>query len=179
MRKLIIGILLLITFSLVQAAESRLRLINPKGSNLKLIHLQTVDGNTAKFKGQVWVAGVFEVSWPDSGGNRRYLSYHLIPDKASIAKLPYFDFKDSQYHNTYHVQDINLKNGEAALRLVVNKKRADRFLQHRINQVKVNGKFLINTYVAGVECDSYWANANLIAYEKPKKLASVKSLGGC
>jgi hypothetical protein len=180
MRKFAFGIIFLITFSFAQAGENEMHLIQPKAINLKLLHLQRVDGTAAKFKGKVWIAGTFIGRWADYGEQNRTLEYLLVPDAASIAKLPYFAHIDSQYHINYRVIKIYPKNGKTALRMSVGEDKAKRLLQHKIGKVKATGKFLIEAYEVGVECDAPWASANIIGFEKPDNLAAnLNAPEGC
>jgi len=182
MNKLALLISFLFAWSLATAKEQQIRLVHPKGSNLKLIEIKRDAELFAKFKGQSWISGTFVAKWPEGSDNQtsKNIEYFLVPDSASISKLPYFELKDPPYFLRYRVKTIELQNGENALRITVSKKQADNLLEHKTNKVKTTGGFLIEAYVVGVECDAPWARANLVKFKKPDKLASnLKEPEGC
>jgi hypothetical protein len=180
--KFILCLILLIASSLASASGESMHIVHPKGTQLKLVELKTNPDTLAKFTGQVWITGTFIGRWPAGETNNAYKTpdYFLVPDTTSIAKLPYFVLKESPYLNSYRVKIIDLQNGEVALHMVVSEEDASRLLQRKVNKVKAIGKFLIEAYVVGVECDAPWAHANLVRFEKPDKLAAfLKVPEGC
>lgn len=106
--------------------------------------------------------------------------YLLVPDRGSIDQLPYFMLSEPPYFNQYKVRSIELLNGVEALRIAAGEERVRRLLQRRVNHVRVNGRFLIDQYVVGVECDAPWAKALLVKAELPEQVANYNAVPeGC
>jgi hypothetical protein len=183
MNKFVFLFALFVASSLASAEENHMRLIKPKGTELKLLELKRDTDLFAKFNGKTWISGTFVAEWPEKVDGEDEIfnpQYLIIPDATSIAKLPYFRFKDATYLNNYPIKTIDLENGETALNLTANKRDATRFLEHEINKIEVTGKFLIESYIVGVECDSPWARANLVKFKKPNNPSSnLKAPDGC
>jgi len=178
MKNLLALLLLIFATTAVPAEDQRMHLVQPKGtrSGLKLMQLQRQNDLFAKFDGQVWVSGTFVARWPDGATNMAYKSpdYLLVPDAAAITKLPYFVLKEAPYFNSYRVRVIDLLNGEDALRIVVSSEDAKRILERKVNSIRATGRFLIKTYVVGVECDASWAKAVLIKADLPEQVALAR-----
>lgn len=157
------------------AGDERMRLVHPRGTDLKLAQLQRENDLFAKFNGQVLVTGTFVGRWPAGASAQAYKTpdYVLVPDSASVARLPYFVLKEPPYFNSYRVRTIDLENGEVALRMAVGEVKAKQLLERKVNTVRVTGAFLIEAYVVGVECDAPWARAILVKVELPDQLAAA------
>lgn len=182
MNKFVLLLSFLLACSLASAEQQKMRLIHPKGSNLKLIEIKRDTDLFAKFKGQSWISGTFVAKWPEGSEieTPNNIEYLLVPDSASISNLPYFVLKDPPYFLRYRVKTIELQNGENALRMTVSEKQANNLLEHKTNKIKASGSFLIEAYIVGVECDAPWARANFVKFKKPDKLASnLKEPEGC
>jgi hypothetical protein len=177
MKKYLAAALFLLAFSLANAEGQATRLVQPKGTanDLKLAELKKKEGLLAKFSGQTWISGTFVVQWPAGASAMAYKTpdYKLIPDSASTSKLPHFIISDPPYKNSYKVKDIDIQNGEEALRLTFSAELAKRILERKTDSIRVTGRFLIESYVVGVECDAPWANANLVKADLPDQLAKV------
>ncbi|MBX9660286.1 MAG: hypothetical protein K2X00_17140 [Nitrospiraceae bacterium] len=142
---------------------------------MTLVQLQREDDLFAKFSGQTWVTGTVVGRWPAGAKNTAYKApeYMLVPDARSVAKLPYFQLKDPSYFNKYRVQVIDLQNGESAIRMAVGAEKAERLLMRKTNVVRATGKFLIESFVVGVECDAPWARGILVKAEVPTQIAAI------
>ena len=67
-----------------------------------------------------------------------------------------------------------------ALHIAVGEEQTRRLLERRVNHVWANGRFLIEQYVVGVECDAPWARGVLVKAEVPEQVAQYKAVpGGC
>lgn len=185
MKKYFVTAIFLFAFSLTNAEGQATRLVQPKGTekDLKLTELKNTDDFFAKFSGQIWLNGTFVVHWPAGASAMAYKTpdYKLVPDTASISKLPHFVINDPPYKNSYKVRDIEIQNGEEALRLAFNDVSVKKILERKTNSIRVTGRFLIESYVVGVECDAPWARANLVKADLPDQvvLAHHKVQEGC
>jgi hypothetical protein len=172
-----IGLLLLSAATLHAEGQATRSLIQPKGtaSDLKLTELKNKDELLAKFSGQTWVNGTFVVRWPAGAGATadRTPDYVLVPDPASISILPHFRIIDPPFKNSYKVKGIEIQNGAVALRLAFTEATAKKILEHKANSIRVTGRFLIESYEVGVECDAPWARASLVKADLPDQLAVV------
>lgn len=174
--------LILFASAAVSAENQRMHLVQPKGVELVLTKLVRANDLFAEFSGQVWVAGTVVGRWPAGATNKNYKEpdYLLVPDRDSVAKLPYFVLREPPYFNQYKVRSIALFNGANALRIAAGEVQTRRLLERRANQVRVMGRFLIEDYVVGVECDASWAKAVLVKAELPDKEARFNTLQeGC
>ena len=112
--------------------------------------------------------------------NDKEPDFLLMPDRDSIAQLPYFVLREPPYFNQYKVRSIILVNGSDALRIAAGDEQLRKLLERRVNHVRTTGKFLIEQYVVGVECDAPWARAILIKAELPDQVATLQSVReGC
>ncbi len=173
--KAFIAVFALLFFVAVQAADDqRMRLVQLKQAQLVLMKLVRKDDLFAKFSGQVWVSGTVIGRWPEGATNMDYKEpeYILVPDEASRVGLPYFVLRDPPYFNRYMVRTITLLNGREALRKAVGERQAQRLYEKRVNHVRATGRFLIDQYIVGVECDAPWATGNLVDVESPERVAS-------
>jgi hypothetical protein len=178
MKKYLAIFLLLLATAMAHAKGQATRhLIQPKGTanELKLAELENKNDLFAKFSGKAWVSGTFVVRWPAGAAAMAYKTpdYVLVPDPASVARLPYFAISDPPYKNSYKVRNIEILNGEEALRLAFTDAAAKKILERKTNSVHVTGKFLIQSYVVGVECDEPWARAIFVKANLPDQLALV------
>ena len=152
-------------------------LIQPKGtaSDLKLKELKNKNDLLAKFNGQTWVSGTFVVRWPAGAGATadKTPDYVLVPDPASMSSLPHFRIIDPPFKHSYKVRDIEIQNGAVALRLAFTEAAARKILDRKANSIRVTGRFLVEGYEVGVECDAPWARAALVKVDLPDQLAVV------
>lgn len=169
--------LLLLSAATLRAEGEVTRLIQPKAtaSDLKLTELKNKDDLLAKFSGQTWVTGTFVVRWPAGAGATAYKTpdYVLVPDPAAISILPHFRIIDPPFKHSYKVKDIEIQNGAVALRLAFTEATAKKILERKANSIRVTGRFLIESYEVGVECDAPWARASLVKADLPDQLAVV------
>ncbi len=185
MKRLLVLLLVLLITSTGFAQGERMRLVKPKSSSevLTLLQLQRKPDLVAQFNGQVWVAGTFVVRWPAGKDARVYREpdYLLIPDSVSTAQLPHFVYRDGSYVGSYKVRTITVQNGKEAAGIAFVPGDVERILQRKVNSVSVTGRFLIEAYSVGVECDAPWAKAVLVKAELPGQLALAhrKVLEGC
>lgn len=166
----------------VVAEDQRMHLIQPKGTELVLLKLGQDNDLYAKYAGHVWVSGSVVGRWPAAATNMsdKEPDYLLIPDQASGAQLPYFVLREHPYFNQYRVRSITLLNGPQAVRLAVGEQQARRLHERRVNHVRATGRFLIEQYVVGVECDAPWARAVLVRAELPDQVARHQAVPeGC
>ena len=157
------------------AAGERMRLVQPKDTELTLLKLVRGEDLSASYSGRLWISGTFVGRWPLGATDLREKEpeYLLVPAQESIDRLPYFVLKEPPYFNRYKVRAISLVNGREALRRAVTEAEARRLLERRVNHVRSTGSFLIEAYVVGVECDAPWARAVLVRSELPEQLASA------
>ena len=182
MKRLLVLMALACTSVASQADGATTRLVQPKGSELKLVLLKNNNELSASFSGQVWVTGTFHGRWPAGAGALAYTSpeYVLLPDSASKSALPHFVIKDPPHVLSYKVRSIEIENGEEALRLAVGDAGAQRLIDRKANSVRATGRFQIHSLVVGVECDAPWAKAKVLRVEIPEKIATHQKLSeGC
>jgi hypothetical protein len=163
---------LLATCMSAGAAEERMHLVQPNGGGLALVQLERENNLFAKFSGQTWVTGTFVGHWP--GGTKSKATtpeYLLVPDKSSSAGLPYFVLKEPPYFHRYLVDAIDVENGETTLHMVISQEKADRLLKRKVDAVRATGRFLVENFIVGVECDAPWARAVLVKAQLPSQVA--------
>lgn len=155
-------------------SEESLRLIVPPGAGLQLVSKSHTDIE-AKFAGTMWVSGVFLAEWETGVDSKteNLTEFWIVPDRATIAKLPHFA--------GYDVTAIQVEHGLTALKIVLGPATAAAFAAHKISKAKAQGRFQIDGYSLGVECDAPWAKARMIAIDPPhvaltKKLVNAQ---GC
>lgn len=181
----VVGIALyLVVGSATPAEGQRMHLVQPKGPELVLTKLVRTNDLFAKFAGKVTVTGTVVGRWPDGATNMNYKEpdYLLVPDPSSVAQLPYFVLREPPYFNQYKVRTIELLNGSDALRIAVGEVQTRRLLERRVNHVQAAGRFLVEQYVVGVECDAPWARARaiLLKAEVPEQVAQYRAVPeGC
>ena len=178
MNKYFASVLLLLATMMANAeGQATRRLVQPRetAGELKLTELQNKDDLFAKFSGETWVNGTFVARWPGGAAAKAYKTpdYLLVPNSASISKLPYFVISDPTFKNSYKIRVIEILNGEDALRLAFKNEAVTKILERKTNSVRVTGRFLIQGYVVGVECDAPWARANIVKADLPDQLALV------
>jgi hypothetical protein len=169
------ALLITLVFSCAQATagDERMRLVEPRETELTLLKLVREIDLSASYSGRIWITGTFVGRWPLGATDLREKEpeYLLVPDRKSIEKLPYFVLKEPPYFNRYKVRAISVVNGKQALHRAVSEADARRLLERRVNHVRSSGSFLIEEYVVGVECDAPWARAVLVRSELPEQLA--------
>jgi hypothetical protein len=147
-------------------------LIQPAGSGL---HLKKVDGLSAEFGGSTWVAGAVSAKWPlGEGGHREddISEVVLVPTADAAKRLPHFA--------RYGVREIEIANEKEALARVFGPDDALRFSRREVKTLRAKGRFLIDRYEVGVECDWPWARARLVRAEVPgRHLRSGDADDGC
>ena len=139
-------------------ASDPLPLVQSPGADLTLVRRDEVR-TIAEYKGQTHVSGTLVAQWipgvDEETDNTR--QYHLVPFAETAAKLPHFQ--------GYPVQQIELTNGFAALRMVAGSQVADQFAEKRAKVIRIEGTFVLGEYVVGVECDAQWAKAIVVKAE--------------
>lgn len=165
--------LFLLAGASLPAEDQHMHLIHPKGVALVLTKLVRSNDHFATFSGRVWVTGTVIGRWPAGAMNLadKEPDYILVPDHGSVEQLPYFVLREPPHFNEYKVRSIQLLNGAEALRIAAGDEQVRRLLERRVNHVRVNGRFLIDEYMVGVECDAPWAKALLVKAELPERLA--------
>jgi hypothetical protein len=155
-----------------------MRLIEPAGTQLVLHKLVRDQDLFAKYGGQAWVSGTVVARWTTGAMNlkEKEPEYLLIPDPVSAAQLPHFMLLEPPHFLHYKVQLISLINGVEALRLAAGEIQVRRLLERRVNQIRTSGRFLIEQYVVGVECDAPWAKAVLVRAQLPEFAAQHQSI---
>ncbi len=159
-----------------------MQLIQPRGTDLVVLKLDRDNDLYAKFAGQVWVAGTVIGQWPAGAKNmsEKEPEVLLVPDSRSADSLPHFVLREPPYFNQYKVRSITLLNGHKALQLAVGDRQMRRLLDRRVNHVRATGRFLVEQYVVGVECDAPWSKAVLVKAELPEQTAKLQfAPGGC
>jgi hypothetical protein len=182
MKRLLVLLAAFVTSVACLADGATTKLIQPTGSELKLVELKTKDDLFAKFSGKVWVTGTFYGRWPAGAAALAHETpeYVVLPDRASKAALPHFVIKSPPYENSYKVRSIEIENEEDALRLAVGNAAAQRLLDRKTDSVRATGRFQIESLVVGVECDAPWAKAKVVRVDLPEKVAAHQKLSeGC
>lgn len=179
MRTFVLLVLILFTSASASAADLRMHLVHPEGSDLTLTELNRGNDLHAKFAGQVWVSGTVIGRWPGPDGatnmNYKEPDFVLVPDSESIVRLPYFFLREPRYFHRYEVRSIEMLNGASALRMAAGDEPVRKLLERRVNHVRISGRFLIEQYVVGVECDAPWARAVLVRVEQAEQTAKLRS----
>jgi hypothetical protein len=164
------------------AEDQRMHLVQPKGVALVLTKLVRANDLFAEFSGKVWVTGTVIGRWSTVAMNTtdKEPDYLLVPDQGSVDQLPYFVLHEPPYFNRYKVRSIELLNGAEALRIAAGEEQVRRLLERRVIQVRMNGRFLIDQYVVGVECDAPWAKALLVKADSSQQVAKYNAVPeGC
>lgn len=167
------AMLAIVAFTMVQAHAQHARLVVPQGSALSPVRVNVKDGVDATFKGRTWITGTMIGTWNGGAADSVAPSpdFLIVPDSKSAARLPHFTIRDSARLLRYKVRSVELLNGVEAIRLAVGEARARQLMDRQVNSVRVAGKFLIEKYEVGVECDAPWAKAIMIDAKLPDKVA--------
>lgn len=165
-----------------QSQEAASRLVQPTGTSLKLVDLRNTQELRAEFSGAVWIEGTLIVEWTD--GSERAANpapeYRIVPKATSKARLPYFVVNDPPYRNSYKVRSIEIENGDEALLLAIGREAAERFIEQKRSVVRVTGRFQLEAFSVGVECDAAWAKAKVLRVQLPKNGAKSQTTSeGC
>lgn len=180
--KRIFVLVMMIFATLAGHAEAFKTLVQSKNSDLKLVELRKKDELFAKFSGYVWVTGTLYGRWPAGAGALSYAApeYTFVTDNASKLSLPHFLVKDPPYVSRYKVESIEIENGEDAVRLALGNAAALRLLDRRTDSIRATGRFQLQSFEMGVECDATWAKAKITRVEIPEKVAAhQKPWEGC
>jgi hypothetical protein len=167
----------LLLFALLSASataqQGRVRLIHPEPRNLVAVSVSRVNDVHASFAGSQWVTGTVYGRWPGGALSKQFkdLDVIFVPDSATAAALPHLNITHETGTNRHTVTVVDLLNGLEALRMAVSPDQYRRLLERRVNHVRATGRFLIESYVVGVECDAPWARARLVGAELPEQLA--------
>lgn len=168
--------------ALAVPAEAITTLVQSKNSDWKLVEFRKKDELFAKFSGYVWVTGTLYGRWPEGAGALSYAApeYVLVTDKASKLALPHFLVRDPPYINRYKVESIEIENGEEAVMLAAGNAAAQKLLDRKTDSIRATGRFQLESFEMGVECDATWAKAKIARIEIPDKVAShQKPWEGC
>lgn len=165
-----------------QAEEVSSRLVQPKGSAFKLGDLKNTQELRAEFTGKAWVDGTLFGKWAE--GSESVIDatpeYTLIPSHASSLTLPYFVITDPPHRNSYRIRSIEIENGEHALRVIIGSAAAQRFIERKKGTVRVTGRFQLESFAVGVECDAAWAKAKVSQVQLPSRaVRPQKTVEGC
>jgi hypothetical protein len=154
---------LLLANSVVLSEEVASRLIQPMGSSLKLVELKNAEELRAEFSGTAWIEGTLFGEWTE--GSYRIENavpeYTLVPNTASKVRLPHFVINAPPYLNSYKVKSIEIENGSEALQLAIGRVATQRFIERKRGLVRVTGRFQLESFSVGVECDVAWAKAKV------------------
>ena len=173
MAHIVVTLLLSLLSTVALAQQGRVTLVHPQPSELVVLSVSRVNDVNASFGGAMWVTGTVYGRWPAGALNKdsKEPDVLLIPDKAAAAALPYFTITHETGVNRYRVTTIDLVNPLEALRKAVGPDQYRRLLERRVNQVRATGRFRIEDYLVGVECDAPWSRARLIEAELPEQQA--------
>ncbi len=182
MKELLVFLAVVLAGTASHAGEAMRALVQPKTSELKLVELRKKDELFAKFSGSIWITGTLYGRWTAGAGALadKTPEYVVLPDKASKSVLPHFLIKDPPYVNRYKVRSIEIENGEDAIRLAMGNVAAQRLLDRKIDSIRATGRFQLQSFAMGVECDTTWAKAKIKRVEMPEKVAThLKLSEGC
>lgn len=158
MHRVITAALLASVFNLAAASDQR-PLIEPKNTGLVVARVERKEALFAEFEGRTWITGTLVAQW-GLDVDEDMPDFKLVPDAASIRRLPYFA--------DYPLRQIDIENGAEALRMAVGSAMATRLQSKRIRVVRAKGTFLITQYIVGVECDAPWARAVVVEAKVPQ-----------
>ena len=149
----------------------QLELLQPQGSGLVLAKLRSGPDLSAAFAGELRVTGTLIGIWPDGAINSTPTGpeYVLVLDKESSATTPHFVSLQQPRSIPYNVRSISITNGSSVLRNLAGRKRFERLIQARVDDVRITGQFVLDNVVVGVECDVAWAKARLVKSEVPSR----------
>jgi hypothetical protein len=155
-----------------------MHIVSSQQKSLKLTELVLKNDTQARFNGKMKIAGTLVAKWyvNESGDYSSSPEYVIVPDKMTVAALPYFYLDEPPYFRRYKVTTIDIENGEQAIRLVAGDQVSTRFLNKRTPTVKITGSFLISHYSVGVECDAPWAKARVESFSRPSQFAKHQNL---
>nr|WP_315478950.1 hypothetical protein [uncultured Rhodoferax sp.] len=172
---------LLVCFA-AQAEDATSRLVQPSKSSLKLVQLKSSQELLAEFSGRLWIEGTLFGVWAEGSDRLAETTpeYTLVPNAGSRAKLPHFVINDPPHLNSYKVKSIEIKNGEEALRFAIGRNAIQRFIEKKTGFVRATGRFQLEEFSVGVECDAAWAKAKVLRMQLPEKATQhQKALEGC
>jgi hypothetical protein len=174
MNHLVTLLLLALLSASASAQQGRVRLVHPEPGALVVLTVSRVNDVQASFGGAQWVSGTVYGRWPAGALSKesKEPSVFFVPDRATAAALPHFTITHETGTNHYRVTVVDLLNGPEALRIAVGPEQYRRLQERRVNHVRRTGRFLIESYVVGVECDGPWARARLVKAEPPEQVAA-------
>lgn len=158
--------------STADAQTGRTLHLPPASRSLQLAHAERTHGVFARFGGRYELGATLVAKWIPEDGDEvpAALDIHLEPDPAAAAVLPHFD--------AFEVRTVQLDNGPAVLRMALRPRTVERLQRRQLAQVRVTGRFLLEQYSVGVECDSPWARARVVRVRglgRPELLAEEGS----
>ena len=170
----LLGMALLTIAIGVGAKEPEIGLVQPGAGTLQPLRISRVHELLADFRGQVEITGTLVAEWMGGVGSEySEPDVSLVPDAASIARLPHF--------SGYEVRHIELRNGRHALFQAVGKAAANDLLSRKAARVEARGKFVVADYSVGVECDASWARGTVVSSSipDPRVAARVEPVETC
>jgi hypothetical protein len=171
MKSAVSALIVALAISSSAIADSRIPLVQPKASPLKLASVTTKEQHEATFSGEIWVTGTLYAEW--YGRSKPTVEYKLIPDTKSRKMLPHFA--------RYGVTWVGITNGQAALQMAVPPATFQRVTDRQVKLFKVTGAWKIDSYTVGIECDAPYAYATVLAADIPDQslVASINRPHTC
>jgi hypothetical protein len=144
-------------------------------SPLKLAKPGKEPDAAVQFRGQVRIAGRFQIEW--SGINKKpgRVRALFFPDRESTRLLPY-------PAGGKPVEELLLSNSEEAVAILLEPATAQRILARDLLGAEGEAAVTIGDYRVVVECDHRWYIARLVSASKVEKMVAgvrEKSSTGC
>jgi hypothetical protein len=148
------------------------RFTTDKPSPLKLAKPGKEPDAVVQFRGQVRIAGRFQIEWSVINRKPGRLRALFFPDKESTRLLPYAA-------GGKPVEELLLSNSEEAVSILLEPATAQRILARDLLDAEGEAAVTIGDYRVVVECDHHWYFARLVSASKVEKMvAGVREKGG-
>jgi hypothetical protein len=133
------------------------------------------DGAAVQFRGQVRIAGRFQIEWSVINRKPGRLRALFFPDQESTRLLPYAA-------GSKPVEELLLANSEEAVSILLEPATAQRILAKDLLDAEGEAAVTIGDYRVVVECDHRWYLARLVSASKVEKMVAgvcEKTSVGC
>ena len=146
----------------------------PANSTLRFQRLKHDD--RASFSGRVEIEGIWVIDceWCGPGQKDNELHLSIIPNPATIARLPRWK---------YHSNDIriDLWDADHFIRSVSTANERRQLLAGKLQEIRGHAKLVIDRYEAALECDSASYSARFVAVTQVARRANIPTDGsyGC
>ncbi len=114
-----------------------------------------------EFTGQEVISGIFQFSY-SKYATTPDVELYFYPDKTSLEKLPFLTFRNKE-----RAIEIYISNNKEAANILLGKLLSQKLHSGAVKHLSGESTILIDSYVAGYECDSPFFMAKIIKQIQP------------